>query len=398
MSNPHNRFLWALTGCFGATLLPIFIFNFVSISNTIGNYQLILLASQWQQQTHGITFAGGLGAPDSHLLFKVLRLNDRLPEINTVVLGSSTVMGITQKAFPEPYRIYNMAINNMSTVADNYNPLSISIGEAEFIQEHHRNIKWFVIPLDWSLGFIYWDFPPLSMSQFMLEPMQVAKSDSAMVSATDIMSEAISYPRIANLFKSIKAVFLANNKWDSLHKNFSQIGSDYICPDGSPGKDFDPMYRGTCTGFRFDGSATFANNERVGKNAPFEIRASLDPDRMYSKSLMFTNGVPSQALLKRLVDIDRHAKQNNGGVIFLRPPMLPGVEDEFMQHPQLAEALFNTKKILDEWVRQNHLSLINAGRSDLFGCGIDEFVDAHHAVDSCYKKVFESYFSPLPKA
>ena len=78
--------------------------------------------------------------------------------------------------------------------------------------------------------------------------------------------------------------------------------------------------------------------------------------------------------------------------------MLPGVEDEFMRHSKLAEALKNTQSILDAWAAQNNLIVIDAGNSGHFDCRPDEFVNAHHAVDSCYTKVFESYFSQLPKS
>lgn len=110
----HKRFFWILLGCFGATLLPIFLLNLLLLNSTLGNNKKALLASQWQQRTHGITYAPTL--LDTHL-FKTLRLNDRMPEINTVVLGSSTAMGIGQQAFPNMLQIYNYAQSDHSLSA-----------------------------------------------------------------------------------------------------------------------------------------------------------------------------------------------------------------------------------------------------------------------------------------
>jgi hypothetical protein len=386
IANPHKRFLWGLAGGFAATLLPIFALNFFLLSNTLGNSQLILAASKWQEQTHGTTYAGGVGIATGQRLFKTLRLLDRLPEINTVVLGSSTLMGITQTAFPEKYRIYNFATNT--------NPLYMVIGEAEFIQKHFHNIKWFVIPLDWALGFLYQNSAPPTIDLSFSTTLQKIKYEGMSVSMLDRMRDAVTYPKIVNLYKIMKSVFLAADKWDSFNENFmSSYGHEYVCPDGTLAKDFDPMFRGICSGYRFDGSATFANRGRVGGNATALIHRSLDSSSQYSKALMLSNGVPSRLLLEQLVDIDKRAKQNGGAVIFILPPLLPGVEAEFTRLLQLNESLANTKRVLTSWAEQNQLTIIDAGQAERFGCSADEFIDAHHAVDTCYRKVLGSYFS-----
>ena len=72
MNKPHKRFFWMLAACFGATLLPVFILNLILLNDTLGNSRKVLLASQWQQRTGGITYAPTLS--DTHL-FKTLRLN-----------------------------------------------------------------------------------------------------------------------------------------------------------------------------------------------------------------------------------------------------------------------------------------------------------------------------------
>lgn len=390
MSNPHKRFLLVLASCFCATLLPIFILNYYLRSSTFGNIGLILAASQWQEQSRGTTFAGGIDAPDNHRLFKTVRLHDRLPEINTVVLGSSTAMGLTQKAFPEQYRIYNFATNS--------NPLFNVIGEAEFIQENFRNVKWLVIPLDYLLGFLSRG-GPLSEVRSLAIALQKDQSDHRRkkVSLLKIMRNAVSYEAISNLFRIMQSMVVSENKWGVFQENFVlKDGNEYVCPDGTQGKDFDPMFRGLCAGFRFDGSMTFAEKKRVGDNAPSTIRNALEPDSIYFKSVNLSDGetdITNPLLLERLVAIDKRARQNGGGVIFMRPPMLPGLEVKFLQKLPGGEVLAERIRKMALWVERNKLAFIDASQADRFGCTADEFVDAHHVVDTCYTKIFGIHFA-----
>ncbi|TAN74750.1 MAG: hypothetical protein EPN14_08940 [Gallionella sp.] len=381
MGIPHKRFFWILVACFGATLLPIFILNLTLLNSTLGNRQKVLAASQWQQRTHGITYAPTLG--DTHL-FKTLRLNDRLPEINTVVFGSSTAMGLTQQAFPGALRIYNYAQTG--------HPLSAAIGEAEYVQQHAARVKWLVIPLDWSIGFIYQHAVPSAADLSAATAMQQVRSAAEPVPLLERMRDALSYPRVANLLEISKTILRAENRPAAFRGYFLQEGSDdYRCADGTPGKDFDTIHRGTCTGFRFDGSATFADSARVG-NARSLILSATTSSSKYHQNLALTEGVPDPLLLQRLAALGERARQNGGGVMLFMPPLLPGMEAEFLHHPQLAARLRNTKRKLAEWARAQHLAILDAGQAERFGCGTEEFIDEHHAVATCYDKIFQPFW------
>lgn len=367
--------------CFGTTLLPIFILNLILLNDTLGNHRKALLASQWQQHTHGITYAPTLS--DTYL-FKTLRLNDRLPEINTVVFGSSTTMGITQQAFPDTLRIYNYAQTGHS--------LSAAIGEAEYVQQHAAQVKWLIIPLDWSLGFIYQHAESPVADLSATTAMQQIQSATKPVPLLDRMRDALSYPRISSLFEIFKTVLRAENRMAAFRGYFLQDSSDdYRCTDGTPGKDFDTIHRGTCTGFRFDGSATFANSARVG-NARSLILSATTSSSKYHQNLAQTAGVPDPLLLQRLAALGGRARKNGGGVVLFMPPLLPGMEAEFLLHPQLATLLRNTKRLLDEWAHANHLVILDAGQAERFGCLSDEFIDEHHAVATCYEKIFQAFW------
>ncbi|HYR05893.1 MAG TPA: hypothetical protein VEP71_04350, partial [Gallionella sp.] len=99
----HARYLkWLLVFCC-LSLVPAVLLNILLITHT-GNIQRRSNdASAWQQRTHGITFTPTSG---NNGLFKSLRLNDRLPEIDTVVFGSSTVMPIDSSMLPANWHLY----------------------------------------------------------------------------------------------------------------------------------------------------------------------------------------------------------------------------------------------------------------------------------------------------
>lgn len=381
MITPHKHYFWILMGCFGATLLPILILNLILLSDTLGNHRKSLLASQWQQQTQGITYAPTLSDTN---LFKTLRLNDRLPEIDTVVFGSSTAMGITRQAFPDTLHAYNFAQTGLS--------LNAVIGEAEYVQQHAPHIKWLLIPLDWSIGFLYQHAEPYAVDLSAATALSQAQSDAVPVPLLDRVRDALSYPRIVSLSKIFKTILRADNRMAAFRGYFLQDSSDdYRCADGTPGKDFDTIHRGTCTGFRFDGSATFANSSRVG-NARSLILSATASSSKYHQNLAMTEGVPDALFLQRLAALAERAAANGSNVILFLPPLLPGLEAELMQHPKLAPFLQNTKRTLDEWARQHRLTILDAGQSERYGCRTDEFLDEHHAVSSCYEKIFPPFW------
>ncbi|MBW8078030.1 MAG: hypothetical protein GJU76_08155, partial [Gallionella sp.] len=57
MRTNHRRFLLILALCFAVTLLPMFLLNLALVNATLGNTDKVALASAWQQQTQGVTYA-----------------------------------------------------------------------------------------------------------------------------------------------------------------------------------------------------------------------------------------------------------------------------------------------------------------------------------------------------
>jgi len=381
MGAQHKRFFWILFTCFGATLLPIFAFNLILLSDTVGNSHKALLASQWQQSTRGITYAPTV--LDTHL-FKTLRLNDRVADINTVVLGSSTAMGISQQALPNVLGAYNYAQSAHS--------LSAAIDEAEWLIEHTDNVKNLIIPLDWALGWIYVDDKPSPVDLSATATMQLVQS-ATKPPMLDRMRDSLSLPRIASLLEIFKAILLAENRAVAFRGYFMQDSSDdYRCVDGTLAKDFDIAHRGTCTGFRFDGSATFAEKQPV-KDAQPLVNSATASSSTYSFVLVNWRGRPNPAFLRRLAALARQAERKGGKLLLFMPPLLPSMEAAFFKHPYFSPYLMQTKKILGNWAARENIVIFDAGQSERFGCSAAEFVDQHHALQACYDKVFAAFWN-----
>ncbi|MDD5180606.1 MAG: hypothetical protein PHT15_05040 [Gallionellaceae bacterium] len=385
MNRSHKRYVRLMLACFAATLLPILALNLQLGSLTLGNSGKVRQASAWQQATHGVTYAPTLSDTG---LFKTLRLHDRLPEINGVVFGSSTALGITVAAFPPPLKVYNFAQTGHGLMA--------AIGEAEWLMAHKDNIKYLVIPLDWSLGFIYQDGEPAPLDLAVAATQQ--QTATGAVPLLDRMRDALSYPRVASLFDILKKILRAPDNGTAFRQYFLQaVSDDYRCADGSWARDFDTIYRGTCTGFRFDGSATFANNEPVKDARPLILSAAVSSSK-YVINLMRRQGEPNPAMLHHLAALARQTEGKNGKLLLFMPPLLPGMEAAFLQHPQLSATLTHTKDALRAWAARENIVILDAGQSERFGCSVPEFMDEHHAFPSCYNKVFTAFWSNHARA
>ncbi|NNM79300.1 MAG: hypothetical protein HKM01_02410 [Gallionella sp.] len=382
MRTAHRRFLLILALCFGVTLLPMFLLNLALVNATLGNTDKVALASAWQQQTQGVTYAPTLS--DTHL-FKTLRLDDRLPEIDTVVMGSSTALGITADMFPGLHA-YNYAQTGHG--------LSSVLDDADYFIRDAPQIKTLIIPLDWSIGFIYQYAPPnpVNLSRAANSTQRAPQQLSWLSRAAD----ALSYPRMAGLIEMFKDSAHTPDPLQTFSGYFRDDGgAEYRCSDGTPAKDYDIVHRGTCTGFRFDGSATFASSSRVS-DAHALIAAATASNSKYFLNLRARDGKPDAALLERLAGLAERAQAKGVRIVLFMPPLLPGMEQEFLRHPELGPYLRNTHHSLYDWAGKHKLFLFDAGQSERFGCDSNEFLDEHHAVASCYSKIFSALWRAYP--
>lgn len=383
MNPVHKRYVRLMLAGFGIVLLPILALNLQLGSLTLGgDIGKVQQASAWQQATHGVTYAPTLSDTG---LFKTLRLHDRLPQINGVVFGSSTALGIGATAFPLPMQVYNFAQTGHGLIS--------VIGDAEWLMSNNDTIKYLIVPLDWSLGFIYQDGEPPPADLSITASQQQATTHANAIPLLDRVRDALSYPRVASLFDILRKVLVAQDRRAAFRQYFLQaVSDDYRCADGTPAKDFDTMYRGTCTGFRFDGSATFANLEAVKDARPLILSATVSSSK-YVLNLMRRQGEPNPSLLRHLAALSRQAEGRGGKLLLFMPPLLPGMEAAFMKDPRWSAALEHTKDVLRAWATRENVVILDAGQSERFGCNAAEFADEHHAFSSCYDKVFAAFRS-----
>ena len=380
----HRRYVMIFAVACLAILLPVLVLNYLLGLRSLGGVAVVLEASRWQQETRGVTYAPPLSA---NRPFKSARLFDRLPEINAVVFGSSTAMSITQEMFPPGVSIYNFSQTG--------NELPVSLGEAEFmVQSYPGQWKLMLLPLDWALGFVF--RPPTAVGAVTVAaPDAHTPQVGGEVRLTQQLQDALSLPRVKNLFSSLAQIVRSPAPVAALQALlFGTGGEIYRCPDGIPARDFDTIFRGTCTGFRYDGSATFANLEPVPvQRVETLIGSAVVPSSKYAIDLIKAGGVPQPQLLERLTRLAQDQRAAGGRLLLILPPLLPGMERAFLASPRLAPLLMQTKRDLAAWAQKANAVILDAGQSERYGCIAAEFVDEHHALPACYARIFARFWA-----
>lgn len=380
-----SRYLTVLLGALGLMLALILALNLMLGDRGLGTLQSTREASKWQQATRGVTYAPPVGHTGP---FKVLRLADRLPEINAVVLGSSTLMGVTQALLPADWRTYNLTVTGNATA-------SIA-GEARYIEQHFSDqVRWMLAGLDWSVGMIY---QPGAVGVVDLSPQAVDRAYSENpVPLRKRLEDALSWPRVSNLAGIVTAAFIKINIINNLQHTFFDVGSaEYRCADSTGSfvaRDFDVINRGLCRGYRYDGSWTFANDSRLtpAQAATLSIAAAA-PSSKYTRLLCAMQGEPNADYLQHLGETVQRFAAKGGHMIFMLPALAPGMEATLRKMPHWAACLDRTKATLNAWARRYHVNIIDAGASERYGCVAAEFSDEHHAYPECNQRVLQRFF------
>ncbi len=353
----------------------------------LGSAEAVLQASAWQQSTRGITYAPP--AVNSRP-FKAHRLADRLADINTVVLGASSLMGVTQAMFPEPMRIYNFSLTA--------NPTAAVIAEAEYLERQHADrVRNLVIGLDWVVGMIYL---PGDVGTIDLTPAAQLKGYGAgTVSLGAKLADALSSPKVANLGNALRAVVKSPQPLADFRSTFFDLaGKPYACAEGAAARDFDVVSRGTCLGFRDDGSWTFAGEQHLSvARARVLAQAAAVPSSQFSKYLCSAQGEPNAVNLRRLGALARRWTARGGHVVFIVPPLIPGMEQEMARTAASNRCLARTQSVLDAWAREHGVTIIDAAASEFFGCKAEEFLDENHAWPECHARILARYWSDLAR-
>jgi hypothetical protein len=378
---PRAYTAWVVGGCL-LLLAPVLALNLLLLANDY-RHDKNRLASRWQQETGGVTYAPPIS---SNRAFKTLRLADRLPQINTLVFGSSTAMTITADTLPSGLRAYNFAQSG--------NGLLSVIGEAQFVTAHFGDhVHWLLIPLDWSLGFVYQGgtLPPTDLSA-----AQVAPPAEPPLAAR--LREALSLPRITTLGLVLRELAGAADRAAAARRLFFEpAGVPYRCADGEMARDYDPTFRGQCVGFRADGSATFADQKRItDATAPAVLAQAASASSQYARALAQKVGQPDAEMLEHLAALLQQARARGIRVVFFMPPLIPGLDARLLASAHSGEQLRRTKAALTAWAAQQQVPLFDAGPAEQHGCMATEFIDAHHALPACYRKIMARLIANFP--
>ena len=354
----------------------------------LGSAQAVQQASAWQQATRGVTYAPPV---TNSRPFKAHRLADRLPEVNTVVLGASSLMGITEAMFPAPMRAYNFSLTANATAS--------VTAEAEAIERHHTNrVRHLLIGLDWAIGLIY--LPGEAATLDLAPAAQLTGYGANTIPWSRKIADALSWPKVVNLGNALSVILKSAQPWtDFQHTFFDLAGAPYRCAEGGLARDFDVLGRGTCLGFRFDGSWTFAGERHLSEaRARLLAQAAAAPSSQFAKSLCSTQGEPNAGLLRRLgalaVRFNERFNNGDGGghVVFMLPPLIPGMEVAMMQDAASRRCLARTKAVLDTWAREFGITIIDAAASEFFACKAEAFLDENHAWPECHARIMARYW------
>jgi hypothetical protein len=381
-----KRYLFVFIGVFLSLLNVIVALNVALGERGLGSADAVRQASAWQHATRGITYAPP--AMNSRP-FKAHRLADRLADINTVVLGASSLMGVTQAMFPETMRIYNFSLTA--------NPTSAVTAEAEYLEQQHADrVRNLVIGLDWVVGMIYL---PGDVGPTDLTPAaQLTGYGAGTVSFSAKLADALSSPKVANLGNALRAVLKSNQPLADFRSTFFDLaGKPYACAAGAEvatARDFDVVSRGTCLGFRYDGSWTFAGEQHLSPaRARVLAQAAAVPSSQFSKYLCSAQGEPNAVYLRRLGALAERWIARGGHVVFVVPPLIPGMEQEMTKTATSNRCLARTKSVLDAWAREHGITVIDAAASEFFGCKAEEFLDENHAWPECHARILGRYWN-----
>ena len=379
----EKLYLFIFIGIFLTTLSVILVLNMALGERGLGSAEAVKQASAWQQATRGITYAPPV---TNSRPFKAHRLADRLAQVNTVVLGASSLMGVTEVMFPATMRAYNFSLTANAT--------SAVTAEAEYIERHHAGrVRNLVIGLDWAIGMIY---HPGDVATLDLAPTaQLSGYGASTIALSRKLADALALPKVANLGNALRGVLKSDQPLSAFrHIFFDLAGAEYRCAEGVVARDFDVISRGTCLGFRYDGSWTFAGERHLSEaRARVLAQAAAAPSSQFSKYLCATQGEPNPVFLRRLGTVARRFVDHGGHAVFILPPLIPGMEIEMAKAGVSNHCLARTKVVLHAWAREHGVTVIDAAASETFGCKAEEFFDENHAWPECHARILGRYWS-----
>ncbi len=296
------------------------------------------MAYSWQSQTHGVVQTGSFTRP-----YKYFAVDQRKDQIQTVVLGSSQSFGI---------RSQNSAFYNLSSEA---NPTACMVKEALDLARRLPNLKKLVFSVD------------------LFREFRVG--DPATVCANEVLKPAASGFSLLTWDLSkisfIWAAYKIQNR-ASLAEFWS--ATEYPCPNEKAlGLDLFFISPGQCFGFRDDGSSTFAY---LPRNPSLDLHNFIPLQDRYT----FNPSILTE-MTKALQDFRRRG----GQVVFLFPPVFPGLEASLSRLPNVGPSYVPAKnKFIEALEAIPGVTVVDAIASEKFNCTPEMFLDSTHALSQCF--------------
>lgn len=280
-------------------------------------------------------------------------------EVQTLVLGSSTLLSLRPAMLPAQLLAFNGA--------KNANSLPRIIAEGLYYTARYPALQNLIIGFDWGLGGPY--------KPGRIRPFDPDASSLATPTPWQMIRDAISLQRL-----EITAAKLLSN-------TLTVSPEVYRCQrEDASGMDVLPQdYPMICNGFRADGSATFARMNPVGKNG-WQRRLKDERTERYRQGLRASAGEITPAYLAGLEQLQQTLAARGGRLIILIPPMLPGLVAQVRGSAD-GQYLQTTLQQLQALSVRSGIQLIDASASEQFDCDYREFMDSHHAFPGCYLKV-----------
>jgi len=311
-------------------------------------------AFMWQMENKGVV---GLTVNiSSEYKQRMLEWRIAKKDINTILLGSSTLMGIKEDMFKN-HNVFNGATNS--------NILYYTIAVAKYHSKYSNNIKNIIIGFDWHLGLPYRPYQDIKHN-----PDIEKKRDTTLV---EKIKDAVSYQRVKIVFQNLIDHF------------FVDAVSQYRCPtEDTIGTDqfFKTDIPKSCRGYRFDGSAIFPNRFVTEKEWIDTLKNGLVK---YQEQFDINLGTIDSRYLNDFKEINQNLERKGGKLILLIPPLIPNA---ITTMEEVSKKSY-TKKLhkLLSFAKQNNIIVFDASKSEDFGCIYSDFLDSHHAFPSCYKKI-----------
>jgi len=352
-----NKYLHFIVTAIASTIILIVVSIFYIVDVTFAdekdaNYQKAFI---WQAKNKGVV---GMTVKISNK-YKQRMLEWCISEknVDTILLGSSTMMGIKADMF-KTNTIFNGATNS--------NPLYYTVSVAKYHSKHTHSIKNIIIGFDWALG-----LPYRSHNNIKYNPLMKNESDTKLV---DKIKDAVSYQRF-------KIVLI--NLIDGF---FTDSSSPYQCPtEDTMGTDqfFETDQPKRCHGFRFDGSVIFPDQTRVSKKKWIDyLNNGLGK---YQNQFDTNLGTIGLKYLNDFKEINKNLRKRGGRLIILIPPLIPNATTTMEDFSN--KAYISKLGTLLNFSKKNNIDILDASKSEDFGCTHSDFLDAHHSFPSCYEKI-----------